>query len=113
MVWERDHTMYFFFSKHCSGKDIQDPQSPHTIASFPGYSHLQYFIACSMKMQSGEAWEIWSHVMTSCRHMGGGARPRISKPFLVMSVTGLEAKSICRQCQNNWLFTTPGDWSNV
>ena len=43
--------------------DIQD------LASFPGRSHRQYFIASSMKYGGGEAWEIWSRAMPSSRHM--------------------------------------------
>ena len=40
------------------------------LASFPGHSHCQYLIVCSMKIQWGKAWEIWSRGMTS--HGGGG-----------------------------------------
>jgi len=32
-----------------------------------GCSHLQYVITCSMQIQKGKAWEIWSHVVMSGR----------------------------------------------
>ena len=39
------------------------------LASFPGYSHLQYLIACSMQIRRGKAWEIWSRVVPSGRQV--------------------------------------------
>ena len=39
------------------------------VASFPGRSHLQYLIACSMQIWRGKAWEIWSRAVTSGRQM--------------------------------------------
>ena len=69
------------------------------LASFPGCSHLQNLITCSMQIRRGKAWEIWSRAFTSGRHTGGSTRWRISKPFLVLSVQGLEAKTLSRQHQ--------------
>ena len=37
------------------------------LASFPGCSHLQYLIACSMQIRRGKAWEISSRAVTSGR----------------------------------------------
>ena len=42
---------------------------------------------------------------TEGRHTVGGARWRISKPFLVLSVQGLEARALARQRQHHLLFT--------
>ena len=74
-------------------------QGIDNLASFPGHSHLQYLIACSMQIWRGKAWEIWSHAMTSGRQRVDtwGATP--NKPFLV--------KPGPRQHQCS-LFTTPG-----
>ena len=78
------------------------------LASFPGRSHLQYLIAYSMQIRRGKVWEIWSRVVTSGRHTGGGAHRGISKPFLVLLVQGLEARALARQCQYHPSFTAPG-----
>ena len=40
------------------------------LALFPARSHLQYLIAYSMQIRRGKAWEIWSRVVMSGRHMG-------------------------------------------
>ena len=45
---------------------------------------------------------------TEGRHTVGGARWRISKPFLVLSVQGLEARALARQCQYHLLLIAPG-----
>ena len=37
------------------------------VASFPGRSHLQYLIACSMQIQRVKPWEIWSWAVMSDR----------------------------------------------
>jgi len=37
------------------------------IDTFPGHAHLQYLIACSMKVWMGKAWDIWSCMVTSDR----------------------------------------------
>ena len=34
------------------------------VALFPGHSHLQWLILCSMQIQRGKAWEIWLHTVT-------------------------------------------------
>ena len=40
--------------------------------------------------------------------MGGGAWWGISKPFLVLSVRGLEARALARQCKYHPSFIAPG-----
>ena len=42
------------------------------------------------------------------RHTGGGAGRGILKPFLVLSVQGLEARALARQCQYHLSFIAPG-----
>ena len=65
-----------------------------------------------MQMWRGKAWEIWSRDVTSCRQRVDtqpGAVPddrRISEPFLVLSVRGLEAKVLARQHQ----YTVRHSW---
>ena len=56
-----------------------------TIASFPGRSHLQYLIACSMQIRRRKAWEIWSRAVTSGRQMVDtrGAVPNSSNSCFV------------------------------
>jgi len=44
---------------------------------------------------------------TEGKDTGGGTRQRILKPFLVLSVRGLEARALARQCQYHSLVTTP------
>jgi len=64
------------------------------IALFIGLSHLQ-------SLYEGEALEIWScAVMSATQRVdtwGGITRQRISKPFLLMSIQGLEARVLVRQ----------------
>jgi len=33
------------------------------LALFPGCSHHQYLIACSMQIRRGNSWEVWSHAV--------------------------------------------------
>jgi len=44
-----------------------DSETTVSLASFPGRSHLQYLIACSMQIRRGNAWEISSRAVTSGR----------------------------------------------
>ena len=76
------------------------------IPSFPDHSHLQSLITCSMQIRRTE---IWSCAVTSARHTGGGDQWRISKPFLVMSIWGLDTRAFTRQS----LFATleTGTWN--
>ena len=47
---------------HSSHTSSEDPGSAMTLlASFPGRSHFQYLIACSMQIQRGQAWR-FGHV---------------------------------------------------
>ena len=81
-----------------------------SVASFPGCSHLQNLIACSMQIRRGKTWEIWSRAVTSgrqrVRHTKGGAQQRILNPFLVLSIREMEARALARQCHSS--FTKPG-----
>jgi len=43
------------------------PECHRKLASFPGHSHLQYLIACSMRIWRGKAWNIWPRAMMSGR----------------------------------------------
>lgn len=60
---------------------------------------------------AGTSWKLYSTI-----HFGQNVRPytsarwRISKPFLVKFIPGLEAWAFTRQHQHYLLFTTPGDW---
>ena len=36
-------------------------QPARDLALFPGCSHLQSLVTCSMQIWKGEAWEIWPH----------------------------------------------------
>jgi len=39
----------------------------YMLTSFPGHAHLQYLIACSMKVWMGKDWDICSCMVTSGR----------------------------------------------
>ena len=67
------------------------------IASFPGLPNFQSLIAGSingsMQIWRGKVWEIWSWAVMSGRQVRRGPWQRISKPFLVMSIRGLEPRA--------------------
>ena len=64
------------------------------IASFPGRSHRQYFIASSMEYGGGRPGRS-GHVR--CRHTEGGAQRRISTSCVVLSVQWLDIRAFTRQ----------------
>jgi len=41
-----------------------NPSLYFRLGSFPGHSPIQYLIACSMQIQRGKAWVIWSRAVT-------------------------------------------------
>ena len=65
----------------------------HRVASFPGRSHRQDFIASTT---AGKAWEIWSHAMPSGKHTEGGAQRRSSMSCVVLSVQWLDIRVFAR-----------------
>ena len=69
-----------------------------------------------MQIWRGEAWEIWSFVVISGRQRidtrGGGSQQRILKPFLILTVQGLETRhwqgsvnTICHSQQQGYFNT--------
>jgi len=62
-----------------------------------------YLIAYSMQIRRGKAWEIWTCAVTSGRQKvdtrGAVPKEESLKPFLVLSVLGLEARELARQSQ--------------
>ena len=65
------------------------------VAPIPGCSHLQYFIACSMQMWRGKAWEIWSCVVMSGRRRvdTSGAVPNEARSCTVSPRVGGQSVS--------------------
>jgi len=72
----------------------------------PVFDRLQY--ANTEKEGLGDFVTCGYVRQTERRHMGGGARQGISKTFLLLSVRGLEARALARQCQYHLSFIAPG-----
>ena len=78
----------------------------HTaVALFPGHSHLQSLIACSMQIWQGKAGEMWSRVVPSGRQMVDtqGVVPNENFDALSCTVhpkTGLHVRGFTRQATN-------------
>ena len=72
----------------------------HSIASFPGRSHLNSLNTCSMQTWRVKAWEIWSCVMMSGRQRIDGGRSLMKGlEALVVSIRELNIRALTRQHQ--------------
>lgn len=81
----------------------------HSIASFPGRSHLNSLNTYSMQMVRGKAWEVWSCVMMSGRQrIDGGCSPMKGLEALVISVRELNTRALTRQHQYRSSFMMLG-----